>query len=67
MNKIKSFDFKPIGNENQKIHTIYFSECIRRGENTVLRQHRVNFYILLFITSGESQDLVDFNVHKIKK
>ncbi|TGN28016.1 helix-turn-helix domain-containing protein [Empedobacter tilapiae] len=67
MNKIKSFDFKPISNENQKIHIISFSERIRRGENAVLRQHRANFYILLFITSGESQHLVDFNVHKIKK
>lgn len=67
MSEIKTFNFTPISNERQKIHIISFSERIRKGKEGVLKPHRTNFYILLFVTHGSSQHLVDFQIHKITK
>ncbi|TCD28709.1 helix-turn-helix domain-containing protein [Pedobacter psychrodurus] len=67
MSEIKTFNFTPISNERQQVHTISFSERIRRGKEGVLKPHRTNFYILLFVTEGSSHHLIDFKIHKIDK
>ncbi|RKE57097.1 AraC family transcriptional regulator [Sphingobacterium detergens] len=67
MNKINTFDFTPISNNRQLIHTISFAERIEKGKESVLTPHRANFYILLFVTAGVSKHLIDFEVHPIEK
>lgn len=67
MSIVKTFNFSPISNERQQIHTISFSERISKGKESVMRPHRTNFYILVFITHGFSQHLVDFQTYNIKE
>lgn len=67
MSEIKTFNFSPISNERQQIHTISISERIRIGKERVLQPHRTNFYILMFINHGSSQHLLDFQLFQIKK
>lgn len=67
MSEIETFNFTPISNKRQQVHIISFSERIRKGKEGVLKPHRINFYILLFVTKGSTHHLIDFEVHKIKK
>lgn len=66
MGEIRTFEFRPISNERQQIHTISFSERIRKGGEGVLNPHRTNFYILLFVTRGCSRHMIDFEMLNIK-
>lgn len=67
MGEIRTFEFRPISNKRQQIHTISFSERIRKGGEGVLNPHRTNFYILLFVTHGCSRHMIDFEVLDIRK
>jgi AraC family transcriptional regulator, transcriptional activator of pobA len=66
MEEIRTFEFTPISNKRQQIHTISFSERIRKGGEGVLKPHRTNFYILLFVTHGCSKHMIDFEVFDIR-
>lgn len=66
MNSIKTYEFSPISNRNQKIHFISINDRIAKGGQYVLKPHRTNFFILIFITHGVTKHLVDFEVQEIK-
>lgn len=67
MDDIKTYAFKPISNEKQDLHVISIAERIRKGGETVLNPHRTDFYLLIYVTSGKSSHMVDFEDIQLNK